>query len=67
MLPTIEVVYFDLGDTLVGADSRWLPGAQAALTPLKVLGLRIGVSSNTGKLTRQHLAALLPHSSLISY
>ena len=60
MFPTIEVVFFDIGDTLVGKDKQWLPGAQAVLTALKALGLRLGVISNTGELTREDLTKLLP-------
>jgi FMN phosphatase YigB (HAD superfamily) len=60
MLPSIEVIYFDIGDTLVGSDAQWLPGAKDALAALKALGIRLGIISNTGDLTRVQLTALLP-------
>ena len=59
----IDVVFFDLGDTLVvsGHSPRWVPGAEALLTTLRDAGLQLGVISNTGNLSRDQLAPLLPH------
>ncbi len=60
-LPPVEVIFFDIGDTLVGEqDSQWLPGAKEALAALKAGHLRLGVISNTGGFTRTQLAARLP-------
>ncbi|HEX4612910.1 MAG TPA: HAD hydrolase-like protein [Urbifossiella sp.] len=60
-LPTIRVVFFDLGDTLVvSADRSWVPGAKAVLAELGSRGLRLGVISNTGDLSRDQLTPLLP-------
>jgi len=53
----INTVFFDLGDTLVKAQDRsWLPGMQDGLGELRSRGLRLGIISNTGKLSRQELA-----------
>ncbi|MGI9516205.1 MAG: HAD family hydrolase [Pirellulaceae bacterium] len=51
----IKVVFFDIGDTLVTRKS-WLPGAQTVLGKLREKGIRIGLISNTGDLTRDELA-----------
>jgi predicted HAD superfamily phosphohydrolase YqeG len=60
-LPVVRVVFFDLGETLVRtADRSWVPGAKAALAPAQAAGLRVGVISNTGTLTRAQLTAALP-------
>jgi len=60
-LPSIRAAFFDLGDTLVvSADRSWVPGAKAALTELRARGLRLGVISNTGDLSRAQLTQLLP-------
>ena len=57
----IRVVFFDLGDTLVvPADRSWVSGAKGALTDFRSRGLRLGVISNTGDLSREQLAELLP-------
>ncbi len=52
----IKVVYFDIGDTLV-TGKAWLPGAQALLGHLRDKGMRIGLISNTGELSRDELAS----------
>lgn len=51
----IKVVFFDIGDTLVSQKS-WLPGAQTALGQLREKGIRVGLISNTGDLSRDELA-----------
>jgi FMN phosphatase YigB (HAD superfamily) len=56
----IKVVLFDLGDTLVDSNDNWLTGAQTTLAALAAAGLRLGIVSNTGTLTRQELLAELP-------
>jgi putative hydrolase of the HAD superfamily len=59
--PAITTVFFDLGDTLVvTADRSWVPGAKATLADLRGRGLRLGVISNTGDLTRPEVTPLLP-------
>lgn len=57
----IRTVFFDLGDTLVVSNTRsWIAGAKQAISDLKSQGVRIGVISNTGDLTREELAPYLP-------
>lgn len=56
-----RVVFFDLGQTLViTAARRMVPGAAAALSQLRAAGVRLGIISNTGNLTRAQLLAALP-------
>jgi FMN phosphatase YigB (HAD superfamily) len=55
------VVFFDLGMTLVGADTtKWVPGAKTLLQQLGAANLRLGVISNTGNLSRAELQSHLP-------
>ena len=55
-----KVIFFDLGDTLVDSKRpEWTPGAREVLAQLHGVA-RLGVISNTGDLTRDKLAALLP-------
>jgi HAD superfamily hydrolase (TIGR01549 family) len=57
----MKVIYFDLGDTLVTAPRRWLPGAKALLPSLRQKGFRLGIISNTqGLPTRQAILGKLP-------
>ena len=55
----IEVIFFDIGDTLVkrGPDRSfvWIDGAQEAIAVLQQAGVRVGLMSNTGDLTREVL------------
>jgi len=55
----IEVVFFDIGDTLV-SKKRWLPGAQDFVRALKEKKIRVGLISNTGNLNREKVQNLLP-------
>ena len=56
-----QVVFFDLGMTLVGADTtRWVPGAKTVLQQLGADHVRLGVISNTGNLSRAELQSRLP-------
>ena len=57
-----EVVFFDLGDTLVDGKhpTTWVPDARGVLDLLHQKGLRLGLISNTGNLTRLQLVAMLP-------
>lgn len=54
-----KVFYFDLGDTLVSS-KRWLPGARELISKLQQDNLRLGIISNTGKLSRNELTEELP-------
>jgi FMN phosphatase YigB (HAD superfamily) len=56
----IDVVFFDLGNTLVTGQRKWVPGAKDAVETLGSAGVRLGVISNTGQLTRQQVIELLP-------
>lgn len=57
----IQVVFFDIGMTLVTKDTKkWNAGAPAVLKQLRDKGLRLGVISNTGNLTRAQLQSQLP-------
>lgn len=58
----VEVVFFDLGQTLVrsGGGVAWIPGAAEALRSLHDGGARLGILSNTGTLSRADLGPLLP-------
>ena len=61
--PPIEVVFFDIGDTLVKRGSErgyvWIDGAREAIATLQEAGVRVGLISNTGDLTREYLFATL--------
>lgn len=50
-----QVVFFDLGNTLVTKKRTWVPGGEAALRALRARGVRVGIISNTGKLSRLEL------------
>ena len=52
---SVKVVFFDIGDTLTVASRNWIPGAQSVLSTLHDKGLRLGLISNTDKLTRAEL------------
>jgi FMN phosphatase YigB (HAD superfamily) len=56
----IKVVFFDLGDTLITSPRRWVTGARESLSTLHSKGIRLGVISNTGTLSRTQLLQLLP-------
>jgi len=57
----ITVIFFDLGDTLVTTQRRWLPGAKDLLNKLRQNGFRLGVISNTrGLATRADILNVLP-------
>ncbi len=56
----LKVIFFDLGDTLVrkvpgSTRSEWIEGAKEALVQLDEKGVRLGLLSNTGNLTRDRL------------
>src|SRR5579872_2537907 len=58
---SVQVIFFDLGDTLISSSTpNWLPGARQLLATLRGLGLRLGVISNTGNLSRDQLKPRLP-------
>lgn len=55
----IEVVFFDVGDTLV-SQGAWVPGAKTCVARVRDAGLRVGLVSNTGTLSRAEVGDLLP-------
>jgi len=57
---TIDVVFFDLGDTLVRNGRAWVPGAKELIAELRSKDVALGVISNTGDLSRDELLELLP-------
>ena len=56
----IRVAFFDLGDTLIGDQRDWLPGAQATLAKLCEKKIRLGLISNTANLSREEILEFLP-------
>jgi len=57
----VTVVFFDLGDTLVASDRKWIAGAKALLKDLHQAHLRLGIISNTDGLPdRAAILKLLP-------
>ncbi len=56
----IEVVFFDLGNTLINDGRLWVPGAKNCLEVLHAKGLRLGIISNTGDLTEAQIEGLFP-------
>jgi putative hydrolase of the HAD superfamily len=50
----MTVIFFDLGDTLVTAPRKWLPGAKALLPSLRQKAFRLGIISNTHGLATRH-------------
>ena len=57
---TVKAVFFDLGDTLVAGATgsrQFVRGAKDALAALRAKGIRLGVISDTGTLTRAELLA----------
>jgi FMN phosphatase YigB (HAD superfamily) len=59
MIP--QIIFFDLGETLVTSPRKWLPGAKATLASLKAKGFRLGIISNTSGLAdRTAILNILP-------
>jgi FMN phosphatase YigB (HAD superfamily) len=57
----INVIFLDLGDTLVNSARHWLPNSKTFLHALKQDGFRLGIISNTHGLTsRQDILDVLP-------
>jgi len=56
----IKVAFFDLGETLVGNNKDWIPGAQETLAKLREKHVRLGVISNTDDLQRSAILDRLP-------
>jgi FMN phosphatase YigB (HAD superfamily) len=56
----VKAVFFDLGETLVTKNRKWVSGGKDALSRLRAKGVRLGVISNTGDLPRAELLAELP-------
>lgn len=58
-----KVAFFDLGGTLVaggGQEPEWTTGAKSILESLRGTSTRIGIISNTDRLSREELLRLLP-------
>ena len=55
-----DAVFFDIGNTLVTADKKWVAGARDALSQLRERRIPVGVISNTEDLTRDQILDLLP-------
>lgn len=55
-----KIIFFDLGETLIMKNRQWVPGAQTTLITLREKGLRLGIISNTGNLSRAQLIDVLP-------
>ena len=60
---SVKVVFFDIGNTLV-SEKKWLPGAKEIVAKLKVKGIRVGLISNTGRMSREELAEVVPNDFL---
>ena len=60
----IKVAFFDIGNTLVTVSppgrGEWIDGAKQVLDDLLARGVKLGIISNTGNLTRTALLDLLP-------
>ena len=56
----IIAAFFDLGDTLVIRDNGWVSGAKSALAGLKQKGIRLGLISNTGNMSRAEILQHVP-------
>jgi putative hydrolase of the HAD superfamily len=56
----IKVAFFDLGNTLIGSNRDWIPGARETLANLHQKQVRLGLISNTGNLSRPEIINLLP-------
>ena len=56
-----EVVFFDLGNTMITKNRQWVPGVKEALDRIRNQGVRMGIISNTGSFSRlQLLLKFLP-------
>ena len=55
----IRAVFFDIGSTLV-AKKEWVPGSRELVAQLQQNKIAVGLISNTGELSRDELAELLP-------
>jgi len=60
MSQTITTIFFDLGDTLVDQSKEWVAGAKTTLAAARSKGIRLGIISNTGNLSRNQVLDLLP-------
>jgi FMN phosphatase YigB (HAD superfamily) len=61
MTLSTQILFFDLGDTLVRSPRTWLPGAKELLASLKAKGFRLGIISNTtGLANRTAILNILP-------
>lgn len=56
----LKVIFFDLGETLLTKDKQLIMGVKTMLAALRQKGIRLGIISNTGNLTRTELVKTLP-------
>jgi len=56
----ISFVFFDIGETLVSKDKRWIDGSQKLIHALLSDNYPLGLISNTRGLSRSELKAYLP-------
>ena len=59
-MKTLKVIFFDLGETLVTKDKQLITGVKEMLDALHQKGIRLGIISNTGNLTRAEVVKMLP-------
>ncbi|HEY0408380.1 MAG TPA: HAD-IA family hydrolase [Pyrinomonadaceae bacterium] len=56
----LKVAFFDIGNTLVDKQNKWIPGAKELLVALRGRHIRLGLISNTGDLKRDEVLKSLP-------
>ena len=59
-LTSPEVIFFDLGDTLVAGNRQWVSGAHSILQRFSQSYFRVGIISNMEQLNRTEISSLLP-------
>ncbi|MCA1633615.1 MAG: HAD hydrolase-like protein [Acidobacteria bacterium] len=57
---TINVAFFDLGETLLTRRRESVPGAREVLAELRRRQVRLGIISNTGDMSRRAILETLP-------
>jgi FMN phosphatase YigB (HAD superfamily) len=74
MKPDVQVIFFDIGDTLAIASFDQdrlvlapLPGVASKLSALRDAGLALGIISNTGDLTADTMRQALEDSGLYTF
>ncbi len=54
----LKVIFFDIGETLVTKDKQLIMGVKAMLAALHQKGIRFGIISKTGNLTRAEVVKI---------